>query len=40
MEYHLKSNKDKEPTLAEMTEFAISSLKRDPNGFFLFVEGK
>jgi alkaline phosphatase len=23
-----------------MTEFAISSLKSDPNGFFLFVEGK
>jgi len=39
MEYHLKSNKTKEPTLEEMTRFAISSLKNDPNGFFLFVEG-
>jgi alkaline phosphatase len=40
MEYHLKSNKTKEPTLEEMTRFAISSLQKDPNGFFLFVEGK
>jgi alkaline phosphatase len=40
MEYHLKSDKAKEPTLEEMTRFAISSLKNDPNGFFLFVEGK
>jgi alkaline phosphatase len=40
MEYHLKSNKTKEPTLEEMTRFAISSLKKDPNGYFLFVEGK
>ena len=40
MEYHLKSDKTKEPTLEEMTEFAIKSLKKDPNGFFLFVEGK
>lgn len=30
----------KEPTLKEMTRFAIQALNRDPNGFFLFVEGK
>lgn len=39
IEYHLKSNKTKEPTLEEMTRFAVTSLKKDPNGFFLFVEG-
>jgi len=39
MEYHLKSDKEKEPTLEEMTKFAILSLQKDPNGFFLFVEG-
>jgi hypothetical protein len=36
----LKANLTKEPTLEEMTRFAITSLKQDPNGFFLFVEGK
>jgi len=40
MEYHLKADPLKEPTLEEMTSFAISSLQKDPNGFFLFVEGK
>jgi alkaline phosphatase len=40
MEYQLKSDKEKEPTLTEMTQFAILSLQKDPNGFFLFVEGK
>jgi alkaline phosphatase len=40
MQYHLKSNKSKEPTLEEMTRFAISSLQKNPNGYFLFVEGK
>jgi hypothetical protein len=30
----------KEPTLEEMTIFAVQALKKDPNGFFLFVEGK
>jgi alkaline phosphatase len=40
MEYYLKADKAKEPTLEEMTIYAISSLKKDPNGFFLFVEGK
>jgi len=39
MEYHLKVNKTKEPTLEEMTRFAILSLQKDPNGYFLFVEG-
>lgn len=29
----------KEPTLAEMTEKAIKILSKNPNGFFLLVEG-
>lgn len=28
------------PTLEEMTTKALEVLSRDPNGFFLFVEGK
>ena len=28
-----------EPTLAEMTNKAINTLKKDEDGFFLFVEG-
>ncbi|KAJ8712624.1 hypothetical protein PYW07_005466 [Mythimna separata] len=39
MQYHMESNKETEPTLAEMTEVAIRSLSRNENGFFLFVEG-
>lgn len=34
------ANPRKEPTLEEMTKFAVQALKKDPNGFFLFVEGK
>ena len=34
-----KRNKDKEPSLAEMTEVAISKLSECANGFFLMVEG-
>jgi alkaline phosphatase len=40
LEYHLLANPWKEPTLEEMTIFAVQALKKDPNGFFLFVEGK
>jgi alkaline phosphatase len=36
----LLANLWKEPTLEEMTTFAVQTLKKDPNGFFLFVEGK
>jgi hypothetical protein len=36
----LLANPWKEPTLEEMTKFAVQALKKDPNGFFLFVEGK
>ncbi len=33
------STKSSEPTLSEMTSKAINTLKKDENGFFLFVEG-
>nr|AKH49607.1 alkaline phosphatase 2 [Helicoverpa zea] len=39
MTYHLKSDPQSEPTLAELTEVAIRSLRRNEKGFFLFVEG-
>ncbi|CAH0588848.1 unnamed protein product [Chrysodeixis includens] len=39
MQYHLLSNKETEPTLAELTETAIRMLSRNEKGFFLFVEG-
>lgn len=39
MQYHMQSNLETEPTLAEMTEVAIRSLSRNEKGFFLFVEG-
>ena len=29
-----------EPSIAEMTEKAIKILKKNPKGYFLFVEGK
>lgn len=38
MSYHLENKKD-EPTLEEMTVAAINTLRKSPNGFFLFVEG-
>lgn len=40
MEYNLKRNKTKEPSLTQMTEFAIKTLKQNPKGFVLLVEGK
>jgi alkaline phosphatase len=40
MDYRLKADAKKEPSLQDMTKFAIKSLQSNPNGFFLFVEGK
>ncbi|XP_044728753.1 membrane-bound alkaline phosphatase-like [Chrysoperla carnea] len=37
--YNLDTNKETEPTLAEMTEAAITVLNKTSNGYFLFVEG-
>ncbi|XP_040203678.1 alkaline phosphatase-like [Rana temporaria] len=39
MKYELSRNKNTDPSLAEMTEKAIKILSKNPNGFFLFVEG-
>lgn len=34
-----KTSPDQQPTLNEMTNKAIETLKRNPRGFFLLVEG-
>lgn len=39
MNYNLDADRDKEPTLKEMTETAIQLLENRDNGYFLFVEG-
>nr|UXP86334.1 membrane-bound alkaline phosphatase isoform X1 [Megoura viciae] len=39
MKYHLEADATIQPTLAEMTEKAINILKKEENGYFLFVEG-
>lgn len=39
MDYRLKSDVKKQPTLKEMTSKAIQLLQKEPNGFVLFVEG-
>jgi len=43
MKYRLETiadqSVDKEPTLPEMVDIAIDILKKNENGFFLFVEG-
>ncbi|XP_026487995.2 membrane-bound alkaline phosphatase-like [Vanessa tameamea] len=39
LQYHMRSNLNEEPTLAELTETAIKMLSRNEKGFFLFVEG-
>ncbi|KAG8231067.1 hypothetical protein J437_LFUL010693 [Ladona fulva] len=39
MRYHMEMNEKTDPTLAEMTEVAIDILKKNPNGYILFVEG-
>lgn len=38
-DYRLKSNVTVQPTLQEMTGKAVQLLRKDPNGFVLFVEG-
>ncbi|NWQ82673.1 PPBI phosphatase, partial [Columbina picui] len=40
MEYDLVRNPILDPSISEMTEAAITILKRNPNGFYLFVEDK
>ncbi|XP_063297164.1 alkaline phosphatase-like [Pelobates fuscus] len=39
MNYELNRNPSSDPSLTEMTEKAIKILRKNPNGFFLFVEG-
>lgn len=39
MSYNLDADHEKEPSLQEMTEAAIKLLQKEPNGFFLIVEG-
>uniref|UniRef100_A0A8D0H5W0 Alkaline phosphatase n=1 Tax=Sphenodon punctatus TaxID=8508 RepID=A0A8D0H5W0_SPHPU len=38
MKYELNRNASTDPSLVEMTEKAVRILRRNPNGFFLFVE--
>jgi len=38
MKYELNRNTSTDPSIVEMTEKAIHILRRNPNGFFLFVE--
>ena len=39
MMYDLERNADTDPSLTEMVEAAIKILKKNPNGFYLLVEG-
>lgn len=39
MKYRMVADAEKQPTLAEMTKKAIEVLRKQRNGFFLFVEG-
>ncbi|KAM6260461.1 intestinal-type alkaline phosphatase-like [Spheniscus humboldti] len=39
MKYNLVRNTSTDPSLTEMTEAAITILSKNPNGFYLFVEG-
>lgn len=39
MDYNLEADRTKQPNLVEMTEKAIEILQKNPNGYFLFVEG-
>ncbi|CAL8069781.1 unnamed protein product [Orchesella dallaii] len=39
MEYYHEQEKHDDPSLEEMTTVALEILSRNPNGFFLFVEG-
>lgn len=38
MKYELNRNTSTDPSLVEMTEKAVRILRRNPRGFFLFVE--
>lgn len=38
MAYELDRDNNTDPSIVEMTEKAIQILRRNPNGFFLFVE--
>ncbi|KAM3932095.1 intestinal-type alkaline phosphatase-like [Leptodactylus fuscus] len=39
MKYELNRNDSTDPSIVELTEKAIQILKKNPNGFYLFVEG-
>lgn len=39
MSFNLDADREKEPTLIEMTEAAIKLLQKEKNGYFIFVEG-
>lgn len=39
MDYNLEADHSKQPNLVEMTEAAIKLLRKEDNGYFLFVEG-
>lgn len=38
--YDLERNTETDPSLTEMVEVAIKILRRNPNGFYLLVEGE
>ena len=40
MDYEMDRDDAEQPSLAEMTEAAIAILSRNPNGFYLLVEGR
>lgn len=39
MMYDLERNRETDPSLTEMVEVAIKILRKNPNGFYLLVEG-
>lgn len=39
MDYNLEADRTKQPNLVQMTEVAIKILQKNPNGYFLFIEG-
>lgn len=39
MNFNLDADREKEPTLIEMTDAAVRLLQKEENGYFLFVEG-
>lgn len=38
--YELERNTETEPSLTEMVEVAINILRKNPDGFYLLVEGE